>query len=395
LGDLVFDPGTGKCFMGGNPTGGMLSSVNTNTGVVTPIGPTTGMAGVWSLTFDRRVCAQAVTHGSGCTTAFASFYEVQSAFTQDLAGLKVVGTYTGSGFTVTTIPGPGFTRPLGVAPLPLGDDASVAVGTLGMWVGSNGWLARGPGNTTAPVPSVATFLNQPSRELCAWTDLDPSNSAGGGVYYDEPALGVGRATWDGVFGKGTTGPNSIQITWDLNTQNWSIEFGALSLGNPQFWLTGYSPAGPSADPGPSDISTFGASPHSLALLDAVPLTLTAVGRPIQGPTAVSFNLVTTNIDPAAIVHFGIVGLTGYAVPGLSLTGLGLPGDCYQHQSLDVVIGPHLFPVGSQPWAALTLPALPPSFSGLPFYCQSVTLTAAGVGPTTRVSNGVRCVVGTL
>ena len=57
--------------------------------------------------------------------------------------------------------------------------------------------------------------------------------------------------------------------------------------------------------------------------------------------------------------------------------------------------PNLFPVGTQNWSALTLPALPPSFSGFVFYCQSVTMTSAGLGPTTRVSNGVKCTVGTL
>ena len=176
------------------------------------------------------------------------------------------------------------------------------------------------------------------------------------------------------------------------TRSWSIEFGALSLANPQFWLTGYSPGGPNADPGPSDISTFGSPPHTIALLDALPLTLTAAARPIQGGTASPFQLVTSNIDPAAIVHFGIIGLSS---PNLSLTSFGLPPDCFQHASLDVTIGPHLFPAGTQPWNALTLPALPPSFSGFLFYCQSVTLTSAGLGPTTRVSNGLRCVVGTL
>jgi hypothetical protein len=390
VGDLAFDPGSGKCFFAGNPTGGILSTVNTNTGVVTTVGPTAPMAGVYSIAFDRRTCAQSVTHGSGCTTAYASFYEVQAPFTQDLSGMRVVGTFTGSGYIVTTVPGPGFGPPGGIAPLLIGDDASLPVGTLGMWIGSNGWLALGPGNTTAPVPSVATFLNQPSPELCAWTDLDPSNSAGGPVYYDEPSTGVARATWLGVFGKGTLGPNSIQIIWDLVTRNWSIEFGALSLANPQFWLTGYSPGGPSADPGPSDISTFGTYPHALALVDTLPLTLSSLGRPIQGVTAVPFNLVTTNIDPAAILHFGIIGLTS---PGVSLAGFGLPPDCFQHASLDVTIGPSLFPVGTQPWTALTLPALPPSYNGFLFFCQAVTLTSSGLGPTTRVSNGLQCVVG--
>ncbi len=392
VGDLVFDPGTGRCFMGGNSSGGILSRVDPVTGVVTPIGSTAPLAGVWSMTGNPNNCAKVNPQGNGCTTAFASFYEHLPPYLQDLSGLKVIGTFNGSGYTITTVPGPGFSPLIGLAPIPLGDDTSAPVGTLGMWVGSNGWLALGPGNTTAPVPSIATFLNQPSPWLTAWTDLDPSNTAGGSVYYFEPSPGVGQATWYGVFGKGTTGPNSIQITWDLVTRNWSIEYGAISLANPQNWLTGYSPAGPSANPGPKDISTFGSPPHTITLFDQIPLTLASVGRPVQGLTAAPFNLVTSNIDPSAVLHLGIVGVLS---PGVSLNFLGLPNDCFLHASLDVIVGPNLFPVGTQNWSALTLPALPPSFSGFLFYCQSVTMTSAGLGPTTRVSNGLKCVVGTL
>jgi len=395
VGDVVFDPGTGKCFLGGNPTGGILSEVDPNTGFVTPIGSTAPMAGPWSLAFRPTNCAQAVQNGTGCTNQFASFYELQLGAFQDLAGIKVVGTYTGTGYTITTVPGPGFGPTPGIVPLPLGDNTSISVGTLGMWVGSNGWLALGPGNTTAPVPSIPAMLNQPMPQLSAWTDLDPSSTGGGQVFYSEPSPGVGQATWWNVLGKFSVWPNDIQITWDLTTRNWSIEFGTLSLFHPHAWLTGYSPGGPNADPGQSDISTFGGSPHSIALFDILPLSLAAIGRPIQGNAAVPFNMMTTNIDPSAILHFGIVGLTGYAVPGVSLAGFGLPNDCYQHQSLDVVIGPALFPIGSQLWTPINLPALPPSFSGLPFWCQSVTMTSAGFGPTTRVSNGLACVIGLL
>jgi hypothetical protein len=393
IGDVVFDPGTGRCFLGGNPTGGILSEVNPATGVVTPIGSTAPMAGVFGLASRGSGCARANPVGSGCTKQFASFYELQAGAFQDLAGQQVIGTYTGSGYVITTVPGPGITMPIGLAPLSLGDNTSVAAGTLGMWVGSNGWLALGPGNTTAPVPSIPALLNQPSPQLSAWTDLDPSSAGGGQVYYWEPSPTVGQATWLNVLGKNSVWPNTIQITWDLASRNWTIEFGTLSPFHPHAWLVGYSPAGPSADPGQSDISTFGGSPHSIALFDVLPLTLAAVGRPIQGLTAAPFTLVTTNIDPAAILHFGIVGLTGFAPPGVPLSGFGLPADCYQLATVDIMSGPHPFPVGSQTWTALTLPALPPSFSGLPFTCQSVTLTAAGLGPSTRVSNGIRCVVG--
>jgi hypothetical protein len=395
VGDVVFDPGTGRCLLGGNPSGGVLSSVDPATGVVTPIGSTAPLAGVWSMTARPTNCAVARPVGTGCTKQFASFYEQQIGAFQDLAGTMVVGTYTGSGYVITTVPGPGFSLPVGLAPLPLGDNTSMAAGTLGMWIGSNGWLALGPGNTTAPVPSIPVLLNQPSPQLSAWTDLDPSVAGGGLVYYVEPAPGVGQATWDNVLGKNSGWPCNIQITWDLGSRNWTIEFGALSPFHPHTWLVGYSPGGPNADPGQSDISTFGGSPHTIALFDVLPLQLAAIGRPIQGLTAVPFQMLTTNIDPGVLLHFGIVGLTNFGPPGVSLASLGLPADCYRYESIDVVIGPVLFPIGSQQWTAINLPALPPSFSGLPFRCQSVTLTAAGLGPTTRVSNAVQCVIGTL
>ena len=390
VGDVAFDPGTNKCLLGGNPSGGVLSSCNPNTGLVSPIGSTAPMSGMWSMTFDPRNCARVAQQGNGCTTRYASFYEMLSATAQDLSGLKVVGTNTGTNVVVTTVAGTGFSVPPGIPSLPLGDDTSMPVGTLGLWVGSNGWLSLGAGNTTAPVPNATTFLNQPSAWLCAWTDLDPSNTAGGGVYYDEPGPGVGRATWNGVFGKGTTGPNFIQIIWDLVSRNWSIEYGAIATTNPQWWLTGYSPGGPSADPGPSDISTFGSNPLTLDLFDTLPLGLVSIGRPVQGALAVLFQATTTNIDPLAIIHLGIVGLVS---PNFPLAGFGLPNDCFLHASLDVISGPHLFPVGTQTWTVINLPALPPSFSGFKFFCQGATLTSSGIGPTTRFSNGLQCTVG--
>lgn len=392
VGGMCFDPGTGRLFLGGNAPGAILSTVQPSTGVVTPIGLTTPMAGLYSLVFNPNQCARAVPFGTGCTSAFASFYEQQTAPLQDLAGKKVVGTNNGNGYTVTTVPGPGINFPFGIAPLPLGDNTSMPVGTLGMWVGSNGWMSLGGGNTTSPTPSIPVLLNQPSPQLSAWTDLDPSSTGGGQVYYWEPAPGVAQATWLGVYGKWTTSGNTIQITWDLTTRDWSIEFGTLFPWNPMHWLVGYSPGGPNADPGQSDISTFGGSPHTLTLFDTVPLVLAPIGRPVQGFTATPFNLVTTNIDPSAVLHLGIVGLQS---PNLPLLGFGLPADCFLHASLDVITPPNWFPSSSQTWTSLTLPALPPAFTGFQFHCQSVTMTMNGFGPSTRVSNGVQCTVGTL
>jgi hypothetical protein len=124
----------------------------------------------------------------------------------------------------------------------------------------------------------------------------------------------------------------------------------------------------------------------------VPLTLAPIGRPVQGFTATPFNLVTSNIDPSAALHLGIVGLVS---PGLPLVGFGLPSDCFLHASIDAITAINWFPGSTQNWTSLTLPALPPAFTGFQFYCQAVTFTTSGLGPTTRVSNGVKCTVGTL
>ncbi|MFY9341706.1 MAG: hypothetical protein WAT39_04410 [Planctomycetota bacterium] len=390
IGGLAFDPGNGVLFLGGNVGTTLLSTVIPSSGMTSPIGPMNPMSSCWAIAFDPRGCATVGTTGTGCTTAYASFYEILTATGMDLAGKKVIGTNGGSTYTVTTVPGSGFSPLPGVAPLPLGNDASIAVGTLGLVVGSNGWLARGPGNSTAPVATVPLFLNQPSSQISAWTDLDPSSPASGGVYYDEPTFGVGRVTYDNVVGFGTAGFNSLQITWNVMTNDWVIEFGALSTLNPTNWLVGYSPAGASLDPGPSDISTFGGSPLTRPQADTLPLTLTANNRPIQGFTANTLTATVTNVDPTAIAHLGILGLLS---PNLPLNSLGLPNDCFLHASPDVISGPHWFPFPSLTWNVLTLPAATPWFLGLVFHAQSVTLDSSGIGPTTRVSNGLKYKVG--
>lgn len=393
IGGMTFDPASGTPYLGGGTgSGGKISTVVLTSGAVTILGPATGMNGVRAVAFDPRECATVTGQGTGCVTSFASVHEVLSAANQDLAGVIVTGTSTtGGGYTVTAAAGAGFSVPANATFVALGDDDSAPVGTLGYWVGSNGWLATGPGNTTAPVPNVASFLNQPSAWITAWTDLDPSDPASGLVYYDEPSATVGRVTYDGVIGKGTFAPNSMQLTWDRLTGDWSIEYGAVSPANPQAWLTGYSPAGPNLDPGPTDLSALGT--HHLTATDELPLMLTAIGRPVQGTVAVNFDVTTSHIGSSAILHFGIVGLQN---PDLPLSFYGFPSDCILHASTDAIVGPTFLGNNNpQTWTALTLPAGPIFFSGLPFYCQAATLDNGPIGPGSRVSNGLKCVIGTL
>lgn len=391
IGGLAFDPTNGVSFIaGGSGPSPMLSTCNPVTGVVTSVGPMTAMNGIYALEPNIRDCATVATTGPGCTTDYASFYELLSATAQDLSGKIVTAVPTASGYTITTQNGSGFAVPTNAVQVPLGNDDVQPVGTLGIWVGSNGWVARGPNNSTAPVPTIATLLNQPHAQVSAWTDLDPSDPASGLVYYDEPAPGVGRATYDGVIGFGTYDPNSIQITWNVWTGYFSIEFGQLSTNNLVPWLTGWSPGGANLDPGPKDISTFGSNPHKIAYFDVLPLTLSPIGRPLQGFAATPFDVTSTNIEPTALLHLGTIGVSN---PNLPLTFMGLKPDCVLQNSLDVIVDNWPFPAPTRTWTAINIPALPPSFSGYVFHAQSFTFDNNGFGPTTRVSSGLRCKIG--
>ncbi len=391
VGDVTFDRGTGRCFLVGDMPGGMLSWVTPSTGAVTTIGPT-GAPLPYSMTSNPNACARVHTVGTGCTKGYASFYEHLFGWNQDLAGQIVTGTFMGNGYSITTGPGPGVIFPIGLAPLPLGDNTSVSAGTLGMWVGSNGWLALGPGNSNAPIPSVPTMLNQPSPQLSAWTDLNPSTTGGGDVYYWEPTPTTGQATWFNVLAKNTNLPVTIQITWDIASRNWTIEYGSYSPWHPHPWLTGYSPGGVSADPGNSDISTFGGSPHWIDLIDTLPLVLTAPNRPVQTLAATPWTAVTSNIDASAVLHIGWVGLVN---PSLPLSIFGLANDCILHASIDVTSAPNWFPPPVQPWTPFVIPALPPALIGVQLNVQAATMTSSGFGATTRVSNGLLATIGTL
>jgi hypothetical protein len=164
--------------------------------------------------------------------------------------------------------------------------------------------------------------------------------------------------------------------------------GASGIGH----LVGYSPGGASVDPGNADLSGLGSI--TLGTADKRPLRLTASSRPVQGAASVVYNVTTSNIPATAGIHLGILGLSN---PNAPLVVVGMP-NCTLLASLDVVSA-QIAPVMTIPsftWSPITLPALPPSYSGFAFYVQSVILgttenTAFGFGAIS--SNGLKCVVG--
>jgi len=198
------------------------------------------------------------TFGEGCYSTYASFYEQMSTGDFDLTNTDITATNAGGVVTATVASGTGplpvgGIDPLGGTVLVLPDDGQVAAGTLGMQVGSNGWVALGAGNSNSFSPSVGSMLGNPSAGVYTWTDLQPNNS-GTVTYEEDVATGDTRTTFDAVNGWNTTDPVHIQFDYNVNTGDFAIRVGVVGFANPEDWLVGYSPAGASLDPGPTDIS---------------------------------------------------------------------------------------------------------------------------------------------
>ncbi|MCK5943832.1 MAG: hypothetical protein KAI24_17745, partial [Planctomycetes bacterium] len=169
----------------------------------------------------------------------------------------------------------------------------------------------------------------------AWTDLQPNATGSGLVYYEENGS-VATITYDGVYGWGTTATNTLQFTYDSSNANWTLEFGALSTTNPENWVVGYSPAGPSTDDGGSDLSALASALVSPTNIDA--LALGVAGAPVSTSTSGSTLTYTASnmIEYVPGVTIGMLVLSvTQANPGLPLGFLGAPG-CRAYSSGEVL-----------------------------------------------------------
>lgn len=343
--------------------------------------------------------------GPGCDESYASFYEEFAAGAIDLSGgsLLINSLGAGNGYVAQFAPATG-PVPVGMLSTPsqlvLPDDGQVDVstvgGTSGLTVGSNGWVALGAGNSNAFTPTVATMLGNPATAFYSWKDLNPaSTAAGNGTVQYEEAGNSARVTFDAVYNFGGTTPadtNTIQFSYNIASGDMIISWGAISAGGTNV-LCGLSPGGPNLDPGATDISDSNANAIITGAADVLPLSLTAIGRPVQGAAATTFDVTTGEIPAGALLHVGIIGLTR---PGAPLAIIGAP-NCTLNASLDVLVGPAVLTGGTTfTWTALGLSAAPPSNVGFEFNVQGAVLgvpnnPALGLGVLT--SNGLKCVVG--
>ena len=323
-------------------------------------------------------------YGAGCGGGDrTSFHETLSPTAIDLSGLKVDAINTGQGLLVQTVPGSGITVGTGAQALTVGDDAEVDTasvgGTLGLWVGSNGWVATGPGNDPGFVPSVATMLSNPNTGIYCWNDLHTTFGGGGGEIYYEENGGVATITYDGVHGWNTGQGNTIQIIYDGNVGNWSMEFTTLNPTNPGAWVVGYSVGGQSVN-NDVDISDAGTNPILTGLADTLNLEISSNVPSIGG----TWDINAVGVD--AISPFAIFVLGGRSPIGVpfQVIGFNSPGCDVWLSSISTLVNAPA--AGGAATLPLPMPANPALAGGL-ISCQALSLTLSNPGGVIA-SNGI-------
>ncbi|MBK8097584.1 MAG: hypothetical protein IPK26_10775 [Planctomycetes bacterium] len=365
-----------------------IGSITTNHGVVV----TLDCAPVPS------ALATAAAYGTGCYLGAASFYEdFPTAAAFDLGNSAMTMVYLGTGYTI--VPGiAAYVPPTAAATtLAMADNAQVAVALASplpvaggsassLVICSNGFVSVASGNGVWYTPSVETFLNAPQTAWWCWHDYNPSVFGGGRVKFQEVGL-TSYVTWDGVFdlvGPRVGGASTFQLQFDRSSGNVTFAWQAMSAAGTGY-LVGYSPGGPSPDPGNRDLSVAVTAGFALPHADTLPLTLVAGSRPILNT---SVALVTTRI-PAGSPFAATMISTGQLAPGLDLGFLGAPG-CLQQ----VTPGPDILFLGPASSTVLNLP-IPnvAGFLGMLVYCQAASVSP-GVNPLgVLTSNGVRLLLG--
>ncbi|MEO6597972.1 MAG: hypothetical protein ABIP94_24780 [Planctomycetota bacterium] len=344
-------------------------------------------------------------YGTGCYRRMASYYEffsTSAAFDLSNSGISMVPS--GSDYVVL----PGITT--WVAPtaaattLALTDDSQVAVTlaspfphaggtTTSLMVCSNGFVSVATGNGTTFTPAVATMLNAQQTGWWNWHDYNPTLAGGGQVKYEQVG-NVSYITWDGVWDfSGTTAANAntFQFQFDRTSGAVHLLFQTMSaLGNAR--LVGYSPGGPSLDPGNVDLSVVLPNAITLSSADLNPLTLTASARPLIGTT---INLVTAN-QIGTNVGVNFLSLGQIPAPGFDLGVIGAPG-CPALIDLNQSLGNVISNLGL-PGTSLSVVIPIPNQNGLigaQVFTQSVWLAATANAFGALTSNGITLVLGNL
>jgi hypothetical protein len=336
--------------------------------------------------------------GQGCIRQFTSFYEYfPTAAGFDLANSSMSMLFTGGNYFV--LPGTTtFVPPsANAAALTLGDDANTSVTlsapfpyaggtTTQLSVCSNGYVSvAAAGNGTAYTPNINAMLSAANTGWWVWHDLNPSLAGSGQVKFEEVG-GIAYITWDGVYSFATTNPETFQLQFDLASGNVHFVFGAVGgVGNG--YLVGYSPGGPSIDPGSRDISATLPLTFSTDPVDAQALALAASSRPVTGT---NWNLTVSNVPATGLLGVDVFGLSD---PGINdLFFLGAPG-CGLRATLDVTNA--WFVAGATHTYSLAIPSNP-ALLNFNLYTTSAVFQVPPVNALGAItSNGIQGMIGNL
>jgi hypothetical protein len=234
---------------------------------------------------------------------------------------------------------------------------------------SNGYVADAVGNGAGFVPTSAAMLNAPRAAWWSWHDFNPTSPGSGQVKFEQVA-GIAYVTWDGVHSYGTNHAETFQLQFELATG--AVHFVWTTIGGfGNDYLVGYSPGGPSDDPGNRDLSASLPGTFQTAAVDQRPLALAAGPAPIPGAV---ITYTTSNIPEFApstglFVALGILSLGQLPAPGVDLGLVGAPGCAALLASVDLAKA--MVGTGATMTVTLALPATAPV--GTMIFSQSVAL----------------------
>lgn len=332
-------------------SGGRVYDTTPNATVITPTTGQSqpGVSTVVNLGYTLAVgtLATNTSNGQGCGRQTNSFYEnFASAAAMDLSNRAMTLTPLGNG--AYTVSATGAFLPVGSISTPqalaLMDDSSVTVpltamgsfpaptgATSNFTICSNGWVSPLAGNSVVAGGTNGLVLNAPQTIWCCWHDYDPTIVGAGQVQFEESAA-LTMVTWDAVRNwGGTTAADDSTFQMQFYPSGVVVivwQTMALTGNN---YVVGYSPAGPSLDPGSSDLSALlTAGGFTTNPIDNERLALAANSRPVINT---NWNFTLSNIPPTGVLGVDILGLSNPAVPDLAF--LGMPG-CGLFSSLDLL-----------------------------------------------------------